>query len=166
MTCTARSRNHLVLAAVLLALTFVTGCHKKEAEAPAPAAAPPPAATPAPTPPPPQAGVTVTGVTLGNAIGADKKISAPSESFAKKDTIYASVATAGTAASATLTARWTYEGKTGSKPVKEDSQTIAPTGDATTEFHISKPDGWPTGDYTVEILLDGKSVAKKSFKVS
>jgi hypothetical protein len=49
--------------------------------------------------------------------------------------------------------------------VKEDTATITPTGPATTEFHISKPDGWPAGDYSVEILLDGKSVATKSFKV-
>jgi len=49
--------------------------------------------------------------------------------------------------------------------VKEDSATITPTGPATTEFHIAKPDGWPMGSYQVEILLHGKSVATKSFKV-
>jgi hypothetical protein len=50
-------------------------------------------------------------------------------------------------------------------PVKEESATLNPTGPATTEFHISKPDGWPAGDYQVEILVNGKSAATKSFKV-
>ena len=115
---------------------------------------------PAPAP----AGVTLSSVSLGKSVGADKKVTAPSEVFAKGDTIHASIDTSGTG-SATLAAKWTYskDGKTAA--VKEDSATITPTGPATTEFHIAKPDGWPLGDYQVEILLDGKSVATKSFKV-
>ena len=49
--------------------------------------------------------------------------------------------------------------------MKEETATITPTGPATTEFHISKPDGWPVGDYKVEILVNGTSAATKSFKV-
>ena len=49
--------------------------------------------------------------------------------------------------------------------MNESSETIAPTGAATTAFHISKPDGWPTGNYKVEISLDGKVVATKDFSV-
>ncbi len=62
-------------------------------------------------------------------------------------------------------AKWSFskDGKT--VPVKEESATLNATGPATTEFHISKPDGWPAGDYQVEILVDGKSAATKSFKV-
>lgn len=40
----------------------------------------------------------------------------------------------------------------------ETEQTIAPTGESATEFHISKPDGWPAGKYRVEILLNGATV--------
>lgn len=140
----------------------LAACGKKEPPPPPPAPAPPPAAAPAPAPAP--VGVTLSAVTLGKAVGADKKVSAPAEVFAKGDTIHASIDTTG-AGSATLVARWTYtkDGKTA--PVKEDTATITPTGPAATEFHISKPDGWPAGDYQVEILLDGKPVATKSFKV-
>jgi len=35
-----------------------------------------------------------------------------------------------------------------------------------TEFHISKPGGWPEGDYKVEVMLNGASAGTKSFKVS
>lgn len=159
-------RSCLALCAVL-ALT-AAACHKKAEEAAAPAPAPPqetaPAQATAPAPAP--AAMTVVSLTLGNAIGADKKVTKEEDTFKKGDTIYAAVGTAGAASSAKLAARWSYEGKSGEKLVKEDSQDIAPTGDATTEFHISKPDGWPTGDYKVEILLDGKSVATKAFRVA
>lgn len=140
----------------------LAACGKKEPPPPPPAPAPAPAAAPAPAPAP--VGVTFSAVTLGKAVGADKKVSAPTEVFAKGDTIHASIDTTG-AGSATLVAKWTYtkDGKTA--PVKEDTATITPTGPAATEFHISKPDGWPAGDYQVKILLDGKSVATRSFKV-
>ena len=150
---------HLLFA---LVVAIALGACGKKAEPPPPAPTPAPAPAPAPTPAP--AGVALSSVSLGKAVGADKKVTAASETFAKGDTIYASIDTSG-AGSATLAAKWTYskDGKT--VPVKEDSATIAPTGPATTEFHISKPDGWPPGDYQVEVLLDSKSVATKSFKV-
>jgi hypothetical protein len=146
----------MVAAAIALA-----ACGKKEAPPPP---APAPAPVVAPAAPPAPAGVTLTSVTLGKAVGADKKVSAATETFAKGDTIHASIDTTG-AGSATVVAKWTYskDGKTA--PVKEESATITPTGPATTEFHISKPDGWPTGDYQVEILVNGSSAATKSFKV-
>jgi hypothetical protein len=152
-----------LLAITAASVVALAACGKKEPPpAPAPAPAPPPAAVPAPAPVP--AGVTLSAVTLGNAVDADKKVTAASEMFATGDTIYASIDTTGTG-TATLVAKWSYtkDGKT--VPVSEDTATITPAGPATTEFHISKPDGWPAGDYSVEIVLDGSSVATKSFKV-
>ena len=49
--------------------------------------------------------------------------------------------------------------------MKEDTQTIQASGPSTTEFHISKPDGWPVGDYQVEVLVDDKPVQTKKFSV-
>lgn len=124
----------------------VTACTKKAAEnAPASAAV-----------------VSVTGLEMGRAIGGDKRVSAKVDQFAPNDVIYASVLTAGTASSATLKARWTYED---GQVVDESEQAIAPTGDAATEFHISKPDGWPAGKYKVEVFLDGNSVQSHEFTV-
>jgi hypothetical protein len=145
------------------ALLALNACGKKE-EAPKPEAAPAPAPAPAPVPAPPPAGVTVGTVSLGNAIGADKKVTQASEAFGKKDTIYASVDTTG-AGTATLKAKWTYRKGTQEAVVKEDTQTINATGPATSEFHISKPDGWPAGDYQVEIFVDDKSAGTKAFTV-
>ena len=106
--------------------------------------------------------VRVTDVSLGRAIGADKAVSDSTDKFRPSDTIYASVATDGTAPSATLRAKWTFEdGQT----VEESSRTIAPSGRERTEFHIAKPSGWPAGKYKVEVFLNDQSTSTKTFEV-
>jgi hypothetical protein len=45
------------------------------------------------------------------------------------------------------------------------SETIAPTGPAATEFHISKTGGWPTGQYRVEVTANGVPAGSKDFTV-
>ncbi len=165
MNASTRALRMLPLAA-LLALAPLAACHKEEPPPPAPAPAPTPAAAPAPAAPA-AAPLTVVSLSIGKSVGADKKVPAEADTFAKGDTFYASVGTTGAATTANLTAKWSFVGKSGAdKPVKEDTQAISPTGDAWTEFHASKPDGWPAGDYKVEILLDGKSVATKAFRVA
>lgn len=148
------------LAALMLALT---ACGKKE-DAPKPQSVPAPTSAPSSVPSPATAGVTVVTITLGNAIGAGKKVTQATDSFGKSDTIYASVDTTG-AGTATLKAKWTYRKNGQEVVVKEDTQTIAPTGPASSEFHVSKPDGWPAGDYQVEIFVDDKSARSKTFTV-
>ena len=107
-------------------------------------------------------GVRVSRIDMGRSLNADKTISDNSNSFKANDTIYASIATVGTAATATLKARWTYQD---GQVVNESTQTIAPIGDARTEFHISKPEGWPTGKYKLEVFLNGSSAATRDFEV-
>ncbi|HEY0712666.1 MAG TPA: hypothetical protein VGF45_08335 [Polyangia bacterium] len=152
---------------VLFAASLVAGvaCKKNE-----PPPAPPPAAQPAPPPPPPPpaapAPVAVQTVTLGKEIGADKKVAAPVEVFGVKDTIYASVETSGVGP-AKVRALWSFV--KGAKTVKVDESTLEfdATAPATNEFHISKPSGWPKGDYKVEIFLGDAPApaATKTFKV-
>jgi hypothetical protein len=109
----------------------------------------------------PAASVRVTDVQLGSSLAADKKVTAPTDTFSPKDTIFASVATEGSG-STTLRAKWTFQdGQT----VKEDSRTISPSGNAQTEFSIQKPDGWPKGNYKVEISADGQPAVAKDFKI-
>jgi hypothetical protein len=108
-------------------------------------------------------GVRVSQVTIGRSLNASKAISDATDSFKPNDTIYASVATDGSAATATLKARWTFQD---GQVVDESTQTIAPSGPATTEFHISKPDGWPAGKYKLEVLVNGSSAATKDFEVA
>ncbi len=104
----------------------------------------------------------VTDVTLGRAVGGDKAITDRTETFRANDTIYASVATEGAARSATLRARWTFED---GQVVDESTQKIAPNNRERTEFHISKPNGWPAGKYKLEVFLDDRSAETKNFDV-
>lgn len=120
--------------------------------------APPP---PPPAAPPPVA-FSVTGVTLGKAVAADKSVAQPLTTFGRKDTIYASVTTVGSSSKATMAAVWTFQ--TG-QVVLADTQAIAPQGPAHTEFHISKPSGWPVGKYKVTISLDGAPAGAQDFEV-
>ena len=108
-------------------------------------------------------GVRVSKIDMGRSLNADKTINDNTDSFRQDDTIYASIVTEGSAATATLKARWTYQD---GQVVNESTQTITPTGNARTEFHISKPDGWPTGKYKLEAFLNGSSSATKDFEVA
>jgi len=105
--------------------------------------------------------VKISDVQLGRRVGADKRVVDKADAFSPRDTIYASVATSGSAPSATVTAQWTYED---GQVVKEESRTIAPNGSETTEFHISKPSGWPKGKYKLNLSVGG-STESKDFEV-
>ena len=147
----------LILAILAAFALTVNGCGKKE-EPPKPKTSDASTTSPAP------AGVTVGAITLGNALGPTKKVVQASDSFARNDTIYASVDTTGSG-SASLNAKWTYRSNGQDVSVRDDMQTINATGPATSEFHVSKPDGWPTGDYKVVISSSGNSSNSRTFSV-
>lgn len=147
-------RNTRVLIGPFLALAVAAACSKAAAPPPSPWAGPP---TTVAVP------LKVTDVELGRALDVDKRISDKTDSFKPTDTIYVSITTEGSSPGARLAAHWTYQD---GQVVKHDELSIAPTGKASTEFHIAKPEGWPAGDYKVEVMLEGASAGTKSFKVS
>jgi len=154
------SRPRLGALALCVALGLFAACKKAEEPAkPVPAAAPKPQAAA----PKPQAAFRVTGVLIGNAIDADKKVSSPRVVFKPTDTFYASVLSAGAAPTAALAVRWTFED---GQVINESTQNIAPTGPAVTEFHVSKPDGWPAGKYKLEVLANGQPAQTLQFSVA
>ena len=155
-------KTRILFTLYVSAVLALAGCGKKEEPKTAPAPTPAPATAPAPAPAP--AGISVSSVTTGKAIGPDKKVTAATDAFAKGDTMYASVDTAGSG-TAKLDAKWTYHKGDKVAVVKEDSMTINTTGPATNEFHVSKPDGWPAGDYEVAVMLDGKPAGSKKLTV-
>lgn len=164
-----RKTLNIAIAAALFGSLALVGCKKNQDDT---AMTPPPATTePAPAPmpepaPAPTATASVTSVDLGNAIGADMKVAASSTTFAPKDTIYAAVSTSTSDAAASvpakLAAKWTFED---GQVVNEESKDVTLSGAGQTEFHISKPDGFPAGKYKVEISLDGNVVQSKDFEV-
>lgn len=158
-------RNFLgtAIAATLVAGIALAGCKKHDATTDTTATTPPtttepaPPAMPAPAPAP--AGVTVTTVDLGNAVGADNRVTMPATAFATKDTIHASVATDG--AGGNLTARWTFQ----DGQVVDTQDKAIPAGPQVTDFSITKPDGWPAGHYKLEVMDNGMVVQTREFDI-
>jgi hypothetical protein len=131
----------------VLALVVVAGCRRGDDTARTEA---------------PVAGVEVTEVRLGRSVTPDRRVAAEADRFGTQDTIYASVATQGSANNVTLTARWTYQD---GQVVDERRETISPTGPANTVFHLANPGGWPTGDYRLEVLVNDRSAESRPFSV-
>ena len=151
-------------AAVLLVAAFggTVACKKKETAAPRPAPETTTYSTPAHAPAPAPAGLEFRELRLGKAVNADKSVTTDVGTFAPGDTLYASVATSGSSASTPIRALWTYQD---GQVVSDDTQTISGTGSNLTEFHISKPDGFPAGNYKLEIFIDGRSAMNRSFDI-
>ena len=164
----ANRLSQAVLLAVL-ATVALAGCKKKDEPT---ATIPPPAAEPTPLPPvaptpAPAPTVSVATVDLGNAVGADNRVATPATTFATKDTIHASIATNTGDATASvpgkLGVKWTHLDS--NQVVHEETRDITFAGAGVTDFHISKPDGWPAGKYRVEVMLDGNTVQSRDFEV-
>lgn len=151
-----------VLAALLVSLLAALACDRSETETTARPTSPPPVAAPPAAPPVPAPSARVSSIELGTAIGADRRVTAPTSTFASSDTIYASVHTEGQPAGTTLSARWTYED---GQLVSENREMLGSPGAANTEFHISKPDGLPAGRYRLEIALNGQPAGARDFEV-
>jgi hypothetical protein len=157
-------RFHRTTLLILAACLALSACKKKEeAAAPPPAPAVEVSTAPAVETTPAAVPFHVLAVDLGKGLGADKKVTDPTTTFGPKDTIYASVASEGTASGVTLRAKWTY-GDAGTV-VHDENLSISPTGPANTEFQISKPTPWPAGKYKVEISANGATVASKDFEI-
>ena len=105
-------------------------------------------------------GLSVTSVDLGSAVGDDNRISVPTTTFAGTDTIHASVVTDGTS-EGTLVATWTFQ----DGQVVDTQEKVVPAGPQVTDFSITKPDGWPAGNYTLQVSKDGMVLQTREFTV-
>lgn len=146
--------SHKLLLALALAASL-TACKKEEPVPPPVVETPPVEVAPA---------VAITKIDLGNAVGTDMTIAAPTATFKPADTIYAAVATSGTAPSAKLDAKWTYQD--GTVVDQSSAQLKDLAGPAMTDFHIAKPDGWPVGKYKVEVSVNGNPASTAEFTVA
>jgi len=185
-------RSSALATATVAGLLVLTACGKKDEQqnAPAPAATAPAAPAPAPAATAPVAASTaaaapaaqpaapaaapaaaseslkVGSVTLGSAVGADKKVAKAKTAFAPNEkTIYASVATEGTTAGATLNAKWTFQDGETVTTVSDISQSISTDGPAVTTFKIQNPNEWPEGKYKVTVSLNGQAVGNEAFEI-
>jgi hypothetical protein len=104
----------------------------------------------------------VVGVKLSNNGNGKVLTGLMTDQFKPSDGVFMSISTQGTAAKYTLSSKWlTPAGET----LSEYSQEITTAGPTDTIFSLSKPDGWPKGQYKVELSVNGKLAKTVSFTV-
>lgn len=163
-----RTRISQALLVAVIGSVAIVGCKKKEEPAPAPA---PEIAQPAPPPPAPVAATaSVASVDLGTATGPDMKLTATATSFKPKDKIIVSVGTTTSDPAASVAgkidAKLSFINGAETVDVKTETRDISFAGPGITNVEFSKPDGWPTGKYKVDVSLDGAVVQTKEFEVT
>jgi hypothetical protein len=99
-------------------------------------------------------------IQTGTSLNSDHSVGTLATRFKPDDTLFVSVLTKGPGAGK-IAVKWTYSGRL----VSEDSRDVSYRDNAATEFHIKNSGGFPAGDYGVEVLIDGKSIATRPLKV-
>ena len=102
----------------------------------------------------------VTSIQLGRSLNSDGTVAKFTTDFAPNDTVYVSIQTTGVG-SRTIGVRWMYAGRVMGEPKKQ----VSYRDDASTEFHLQSVSGFPPGDYSVEVFLEGQSVGTREFRV-
>ena len=102
----------------------------------------------------------VSAIQLGRSVNPDESVASFTTRFTPEDSVYLSVLTGG-AGSATISVRWVYAGRVIDEPKKQVSYRL----DAVTGFRLQSATGFPEGDYTAEVFLDGKSAGTRTFRV-
>jgi hypothetical protein len=102
----------------------------------------------------------IAAIQLGRALNPDRSVAEFTTVFAPNDSVYLSVLTTG-GGSGTIRVRWMYGGKVLGEPEKR----VAGQDLAATDFPLQSPGGFPPGQYSAEVFLDGKSVGTKTFRV-
>jgi len=102
----------------------------------------------------------VSTLQLGNKLNGDNTVGTHTTRFKPDDKIYAAVLTEATGSS-TIAARWTYNGQM----VSEEKRKVSYKGAGATAFEFKSASAFPVGDYKVEVLVDGQSVASREFRV-
>jgi hypothetical protein len=99
-------------------------------------------------------------IQLGRSLNPDNSIAAHTSTFKPLDTMYVSVLTPARGRGK-IGVKWMYEGRLVSDPSKD----VSYKGPAATEFHIQNSSGFPPGNYSVEVFLDGVSAGKRDYRV-
>jgi hypothetical protein len=104
--------------------------------------------------------LTVATIQLGRALNEDSSISSLTSSFKPSETVYVAVLNP-ERGEGTIGVKWYY----GTQLISERAKQVKFKGAGATEFHLQSAAGFPLGDYSVEILLNGQSAGRRNFNV-
>lgn len=99
-------------------------------------------------------------IQIGRSLNQDRSVASITTLFKPNETIYVAVQTTA-AGKGTISVKWKF----GSQVIDEPSKQVNYDGPASTEFHLQNSGGFPPGDYSVDVFIDGVQVGTRSFKV-
>jgi hypothetical protein len=97
---------------------------------------------------------------LGKSLNPDNSVGIHTTRFKPDDTIYVSLLS-DEPGEGTVAVKWMFGGQVVSE-AKKDVSYMRP---AATEFHLQNSGGFPTGEYRVDILINGQPAGSREFRV-
>ena len=97
---------------------------------------------------------------LGKTLNTDNSVGTITSRFKPDDTVYISLLS-DEPGEGTVTVKWMFGGQVVSE-AKKDVSYMRP---AATEFHLQNSGGFPTGEYRVDILINGQPAGSREFRV-
>lgn len=104
--------------------------------------------------------LTLANIQVGRSLNQDRSISSITTLFKPNETVYVAVQTSA-AGKGVVSVKWKF----GNQVIDEPSKTVDFDGPASTEFHMQNSGGFPPGDYSVDVFIDGVQVGTRAFKV-
>jgi hypothetical protein len=101
----------------------------------------------------------LTNIQVGRSLNQDGSVASITSLFKPSETVYVSVETG--AGKGVISVKWKFENRVVAEPTKP----VDANGPKSTEFHLQNPNGFPPGNYSVEVLIDGAQVGTRNFKV-
>jgi len=105
--------------------------------------------------------LTVGTIQLGRSLNEDSSVASQTSTFKPQETVYVSVLNP-ERGEGTLGVKWYF----GSQLLSEREKPVAFKGAGATEFNLQSATGFPLGDYSVEVFLNGQSVGRRNFDVA
>jgi hypothetical protein len=99
-------------------------------------------------------------IQVGRSLNQDRSVASITTLFKPNETIYVAVQTTA-AGKGTVSVKWKF----GTQVIDEPSKQVNYDGPASTEFHLQNSGGFPPGDYSVDVFIDGVQVGTRAFKV-
>ena len=102
----------------------------------------------------------LSNIQVGRSLNQDSSVASITTLFKPNESVYVSVQTAA-AGKGTISVKWNY----GTQVIDEPSRQVNYKGPASTAFPLRNSGGFPPGDYSVDIFIDGVQVGSRTFKV-
>ena len=102
----------------------------------------------------------VANIQIGRSLNQDGSVASITTRFKPSETIYVAVQTG--AGKGVIGVKWKFGDRVVAEPTKSVDYN---TGPRSTEFHLQNSGGFPAGDYSVDVFIDGVQVGTRAFKV-